>query len=455
MLAALAFPLINPIGYVGGGADDIHYLQAARCWAEAGGPCLPTSHWDSRWPAIAPIGGIIALFGESRLTVGIGPFAAWLACVLLLFALGDRWFDRQVGALAALLFAATPVVAQMAFQPGADTTELALQLGALLLATIAFERQSALVAAAAGALAAVAVQARDTSLLFCGAAALGWLLLDRDRRRVLLWALAGFAAVLLAEMAAYAIATGDPLYRHRLALGHGAVRSEELAEWVDTSRSPLFNPDYIAGWKRSAGISLWWPIDPWLNLLGSFRIGLILAASLLAAAFGWRSLAPPWKRTARPMLGFALLIAAGLIYALAVDPKPRMFLLLAAASGLTLAAVAVASWRAGRGLVPAAVAGLIVVAGAYFLVRMGNTHAFERTANRWVAANPALIEIDSRTRTALTLVPRARALPPAGSGRPLRIVATNSGCEYFGVPVVDRVGGSDSSELCLLKLPPR
>ena len=452
-LIAAAAVLIAPIGYVGGGADDTHYLDAARCWSAAGFPCLPDNHWASRWPAVAPIAVATGLFGESRLTVGLGPLAAWIACIGLLAALGSVWLDRATGYLAAALIAATPVVSQVALQPGADTAELAFQLAALLFATLGFKRQSPILAVVAGVMAAIAVQARDTSILFCGASCLAWFLLQRGRRNVLLWAFAGFAAVVVLDLIFYAIATGDPFFRYRLALGHVNIPSAELAASVDTSRSPLFNPDYIAGWKREAGIQVWWPIDPWLNLLWSPRIGPILVGTLLVLPIGWTRLPRHWKRLVLVSGGFALLISAGLIYALAVDPKPRMFFALVAACALALAAVTVAAVRSGRGAVPGTIAALVAAAGLYILSMFTNTHELEAHAREWIRANPNAIEIDASTASTLTLVSEARSLPPAGSGRLLRIHGTNATCATFNQPVVARVGYS-GAELCLLRNDP-
>jgi hypothetical protein len=299
------------------------------------------------------------------------------------------------------------------------------------------------------------VQARDTSILFCGAATLAWFLLDPKRREILLWSVAGFAAIIAIDLVTYAAAAGDPLYRYRLALAHVTIPSEELSATVDTHRSPLFNPAYIAGWKREAGITLWWPLDPWLNLLWSPRIGLLLAGAALGVAYGWTNLTADWKVRVGRGMGLAILIAIGLIYALAVDPKPRMFFALVAASSLGLAAVTVASWRAGRGLVPASITALVMLGGLVGLSMIPNTHELERGASAWIAAYPGAIEIDRRTQNILTLLPEARALPLAGSGKPLRLQATTGRCEAFGVPVVVSAGTPSTGELCLLRLDPR
>ena len=450
LLIALAVLIIAPVGYVGGGADDYNYLDASRCWVAAGHPCLPHTHWATRWPAILPTALFVGLLGESRLTVGLGPLCAWAACIVLLAKLGRHWFGRSTGYLAAAILAATPVFAQAALQPGADVIELALQLGALLVATTAFKRQSRAFAIAAGAIAALAIEARDTSILFCAAAGLGWLLLDTTRRKILLWAIVGFAGVLAIEAATYAAVTGDPLYRYRLALAHVSVPSAELSPDVDMRQSPLFNPAYIAGWKREAGITVWWPLDPWLNLACSPRLGLLLAGAGLGLAYSWRNLPARWKRSLGRLGIATLLIALGLIYGLAVDPKPRMFFLLAATCSLGLAGSTVWSFRRGNPLVPAFVTGMVVLGGLYALRMIPNTHELEHSAAGWIAAHPGDIEIDQRTLSILTLVPEARALPLAGSGKVLRLQATDGPCQRFGVPVVESAGTPKTGELCLL-----
>lgn len=453
LLIAVAGIAIAPIGYIGGGADDTEYLNAARCWIASGHPCLPHSHWATRWPVITPIAAFIGLLGESRLSVGLGPLAAWLACIVLVVALGRTWFDRATGYLAGALLAATPVVTQAALQPMADNVELAFQLAALLAASVAFTRQSVLLAILAGALAAGAVETRDTSLLALGATAIAWLFLDPAKRRILWWALPGFGAVIALDLAVYGAVSGDPLHRFRLALGHGGIPSAELDPGVDTSRSPLFNPNYIAGWRREAGIHWWWPVDPWLNLIASPRIGIGLIGLVLAAANGWRSLSPAWAQRIKLILGGALIVSLGLVYALAVDPKPRMFLALAAAIALALAALTVAAWRHGRGPLAGCIAGLVILSGLVTLSRIPDTRALEARGRQWIAANPQEIEIDPHALTTLTLLPEARALPGPGSGKPLRIQATLKGCDIFRVKVIDQVGDAASGELCLLRLP--
>lgn len=421
---ALVYLLINPIGFTGGGADDARYLEAARCWAAEGAMCPPDNHWASRWPALLPIAAGIRLFGEGRSSIGLGTLAGWAASIALVGLLGRLWFDRPTGLLAAALFASIPSVSAWATQPSVDLIELAFQLGALALATVAYRRQSVPMTVVAGIAAALAVQSRETSLIFCAVAALAWLALDRERRGVLLWAAAGFGGAMAVEMAAYALATGDPLARVRLSLGHVTIASPELQPWVDTRRSPLFNPDYIAGWKRAMGIDLWWPVDPWLNLLASPVIGFWLVAAI---GMGVIYKGEGRKIAGRIALG-AGLVALVLVYGLAVDPKPRMFLLAGAAAGLVIGWATVGFARRGAGMVPLAIVALLLAGGAAIIAKLPDTRAIEQAARDLIAAHPGQIESDARTIGALTLLPEAQALPPVGSGRPLRLVLTSASC---------------------------
>lgn len=428
VVLAVVAVAINPVGFIGSGNDDEQYLAAARCWVAAAGPCLPHSHWWTRWPVVAPLAAFSALLGESRTTLGIGPLLYWAASLALVAYIGRRWFNRTAGLLAAALLVLTPVFTASALQPTADNPELALQLAAIAAATCAFGRQSRNWALAAGILAGAALQARDTSVLFVAASAAAWLFLDRERRKVLLWAIPGLVSAMAVEMVVYWLGSGDPFYRFRLALGHVAVPSAELAPTVDTGRSPLFNPAYIAGWRREAGVRVFWPIDPWLNLLASARINAALIGTMAAAALFVRRLDPAWRRPLVLLILLALLIAILLVYGLAIDPKARMFSCLYAACALTGGALLATGLR-GAGRVPAvALFGLMATLELSALYRYPATYFAEQQARQWLVANPGQIEIDEQARAYLALVPEGRSLPTKGSGRPLRIATSLTRC---------------------------
>ena len=113
---ALAVILINPAGYVAGGGDDGHYLEAAICWSHHHMMCLPHDHWSSRWPAIAPQAWLIDLFGLRRPAVAVGSMASWIAALVAIGLLGSLWWSRAAGLIAAALFASVPIAANLALR---------------------------------------------------------------------------------------------------------------------------------------------------------------------------------------------------------------------------------------------------------------------------------------------------------------------------------------------------
>lgn len=457
---ALLFLLVNPVGFVGGGNDDQHYLTAARCWVDTGGACLPQNHWGARWPIVAPIAATLALFGDNRDALGVAPLAAWIAALVLFGLLCRMWIDRATGLLAAGLFAAVPAFTLTALQPNIDNVELALQLAALCLATVAYQRDAKLLALAAGLFLAVACQARETSFVLSLVLAGGGFFLFAKKRHLLLYILTGFAVGIGAEVLVYAFETGDPLFRYRLALGHGAVPSAELASTVDTGRSAMFNPEFIAGWRREMGIELWWPVDPWLNLITSPRLGTTLIGAAILVGLMWNKIPDDWHSRIKLIAAHAILLAFLLVYALAVDPKTRMFLLPAAAATLCLAAALVTAWRTSQRLTVLVTITVMAVIGAMTLKTKTDPRPFERAAKAWIASKGDRVEIDEPTRTALALVPGAAELPPKGSGKPLRISIGLNGCSRLVQPkdgqpplaqILDEVGASSREQLCLLE----
>ena len=453
-LVALAALLINPIGYVGGHFDDARYLEAAACWREAKAVCLPANHWAARWPVVAPIAVLSKLFGETRATVGLGALPGWIGSIVLLGWLGRLWIDRRAGLIAAILLGATPIFTMAALQPGVDTIELAFQLAALVAATIAFRRQSRPLALLAGALAALAVQSRDTSLLFCMAGALAWFTLAREPRRVLLWAIVGFATIMSLELAAFALTTGNPFYRYSLSLAHVGVPTQELPAGFDTRQSPLLNAAYIASWRREMGIKIWWPVDPWLNLTASPRIGYLLLSAVLLLLLGWRDAAPRVRHLLGSALAAALLIAVVLVYGLAIDPKPRMFLLLAAAAALASGAMVSAAWAERRPLVPMVAVGLVVVLGLVTLSRVPHVREFEAIAARWVRNHPGDLAVDRDTVPTLRLTEGLDTLPLTPSDRRYRLAGGEQPCDRYGLTVVDQSPVHGGGRICLLDTRP-
>lgn len=408
-LAAVIF-LLNPVGYVGGGYDDFHYLTAARCAAEHGF-CIPTDHWARRWPVVAPVGLVLRLFGESSVALAIVPLAYALTCVLLLAAVTTRQFGPRAGALAGIIFALTPVVSEAASGLGVDLSELAFVLVAILALQRAMARNDRRLFLLAGLAAGVAIQARPTALALLPVV-IGTLLTARRPRDAALVLLAA-ALPSLAEALAYTAATGDPLLGWRLSLRHAHIPSSSLLPGVDTSRSPVLNPDFIAGWKRPMGIHVHWLIDGFLNYVFSPEVALPVCAAAGLLILDRKRLSASGR--AADGLRFALLLAAGwfaiLTYGMGVDPKPRIFVVISAVAAALLGALLAPRWRLSRLLV-IAVVGLVVLKGMAAIEVRETLRPQETAAPAMIAGVPG-IAIEPRTAQFLAMVPEARRLPAA------------------------------------------
>jgi len=276
---------------------------------------------------------------------------------------------------------------------------------------------------AAGVALSLAVQTRETSLVYVALFGLWFLLSPAGARRITWWAAPGFAVPMAVQMLIHGLATGDPLLRFQLALDHGRIPSTELDAHVDTSRSPLLNPDFIAGWKPAAGIDLHWSVNPLINLLAHPAIGItLLGALFMLAAYGARGLLDPTaRRRAMRLLGAAALASLLLIYVLAIDPKPRMFMPLAAAASMTAAAFGVAAWQAGQRPLAAIIALAVTANAILVLGAQPSMTGVEAAAGRWIAEANAPPSSDETTRSR-TSEARARSRdtvePAPGTSRP-------------------------------------
>lgn len=430
LLALAAFIVwLNPVGYVGGGGDDWHYLISAECWA-ATGPCLPQDHWSARWPLIAPMAGAVALFGESRAALALVPLVYALFSLLLLSTVAHRLFGRASALIAGAALLLTPAFATLMVKPNVDLVELAFLLGALAAWLQAAQTGRRRWAILTGMAFALAFQARETSAVFLALGGLAFLLSPPAQRRVMVWALPGFAVPIAAEMLIYWAATGNPFGRYALAFNHVRIPSTELAAWVDTTRSPLLNPDFIAGWRPASGIALHWTVKPVVNLLAHPDIGPnLLAALILLVAAGRNPAEAATRHRAGLLLGGAAFAALLLAYVLAVDPKPRMFLPLATAGAAAIGALAPLAWRSRGRVLLVVLAGAAAARALIVIAATPAMAAAETEAARWIEGFGPSLTIDETARRHLALLPSARALPVSDRSQPLRIAIAWSGCQ--------------------------
>jgi 4-amino-4-deoxy-L-arabinose transferase-like glycosyltransferase len=399
---------LNPRLYTGGGGDDWYYLQAARC-AAIHGVCLPDSHWAARFPLIVPMGLALRWFGEHELSVALVPLCYLAAALLLFVRLADRCYGPWIAATAGTALALTPLMLAHGGQPMVDVPEFAWTMAALVAIERGLVRRDARWAALAGAALALAVMTRASSISLLPILGLGWLWLDRDRRRLAIPFVLAFAGALAAEAAAYAAATGDPLYGWALSHHHTRIATSELPPGIALDGSPILNLDLIRNWRRSMGIHVHWSIDPLLNLLADPKCGLTLCGAIALALVRRRDW---WRDRGLPAIaGAALLHFVLLTYLLAVDPKPRMFLPEIAVACATLGVLAVRGWRESRLLI--VVLGVLMcgraLAMAYEQPRMA---AMRAVAAVWIDEyGAATLAIDEWARRTITIAPGAQALP--------------------------------------------
>lgn len=417
-IAVVLLLMLNPLGYTGGGRDDWHYLEAARCIA-AKGWCVPSDHWSARWPLVLPMGGVLALVGESRWSVSLVPIAYGTAALFLLVSLVERHVGRTQALLAGLLCAALPSFGTAFTRPNVDLPELAWLLGGVaLLGNAADSRR----VAAAGAVFALAIETRPTAVVPALVVAVVILIATRSLSRTLLF-VGGIGAGLAASLACHRLLSNDWLIAWRLAAGHIRLPSSELPSAIALSANPLLNPQVIGAWAPAAGIDAHWTVRGLVNLLFHPAMGLTLVApALLFAAAG-----PAVRRSRQGRICLALFAAgaaifAGLTYVLAIDPKPRMFLSLAAMAITATAILAVRLWPHMKLLPALCVAGPLLIGVAY-RINVPDTRDLDAAAIR--LADPSLA-VEDWTGQILTLSPAVRHLPRY-TGAENRILAIGLG----------------------------
>jgi 4-amino-4-deoxy-L-arabinose transferase-like glycosyltransferase len=423
----LILALVRPRFFIGGGGDDWHYLEAARC-AVQHGICLPVDHWSARFPLVLPMALSLAGLGESEWTVGLAPMLYAAAALILFVANVERRFGRPQAMMAGVALALTPLIPSSALQPMVDQPEFAWTMAALLAGQIALERPDARYAVLAGMALALAVMTRLTAVTLIPLLGMGWFLLDARRRLLALPFAVGLVLPLGGEMLAYAVATGDPFFGWKLALHHGRIPTTELPASVDLSRSPILNLDFIAHWRRSMGIHVHWTVDPLLNLIADPLVGLSLCGALALGVARWRDWrAEPGLRALAAVAGLHFLL---LTYVLAIDPKPRMFLLELGVACTVLGVLSVRAWRGGGRLIVMVLFALLAMRGVLFAYDRVDMPRVRAVASRWVAeAPPDSLATDAWTRRSFALLPFVQALPLAEEApRRTRLILAQSDC---------------------------
>jgi hypothetical protein len=227
------------------------------------------------------------------------------------------------------------------------------------------------------------------------------------------------------------MATGDPLWRRRLALAHAQIPSTELLGPVDPYRSPLFNPAYIANWRREPGLHIHWLIDGMANLFFNAKAGILLGIVPLLLISYRAVFDAQFRRIAWRVYAVALLYIAALIYALAIDPKARMMFLPLSTLALLLAAMLTRLAQAGRRAIVATVVLAEAGTGLFILFIHQHVYPLEPAAAQWIKDLPGQIEVDENTRRHLALIPAVEALPAPSGSRPYFLVKSDVNCNVW------------------------
>jgi hypothetical protein len=116
------------------------------------------------------------------------------------------------------------------------------------------------------------------------------------------------------------------------------------------------------------------------------------------------------------LLGAGAVYAGALIYALAIDPHPRMFLPLAAIGAAIIGALLPRLWSSGGKLIAGAFLIILLANGIIGVRATVDFRPAEKVAARW--AREGRFAVEPGTAKFLALVPEIRTLPIATADSP-------------------------------------
>lgn len=357
------------------GSDDLAYSENARALVDGTWSVRPEI-FSLRLGYTGPLAVVYAVFGAGPATLVLVNLAASLAEVALARRLARRFLDDAGAWLAAALVAATPLHVHFATEAHPDAPVAALTTAAVLLFLKRLPMGAGL------ALGAAHLMKESAFFGFTALLVLG----IRSRRGDLLRAAAAFAAVVAVEAAAYAVGTGDALYRVRaVGLEQAATMSSPMYQAaVPTLRRVLVDVPAMLFLPGAGG----WLFFTFLPLAA------VAGAVALLASGGRRRAQVAWPAVLLALLAFWPISL--LPYRPAMVAHPRIFLVLV----VPLALLAVRGLRALPR--PAAVAAALLwipasLAAAVLLCQDGR-RASAGAAAVWPSVrNEAAVASDPRT----------------------------------------------------------
>ncbi|MEZ5922726.1 MAG: glycosyltransferase family 39 protein [Parvularculaceae bacterium] len=230
LLLALIYVLAVAIYWHGAGPGDAEqYYRTALAWANDG-PQLGKDHWGLRQLFVLPMAAAFTLLGQNEFAATVPNILYGAALVALTWHFGRRFMGQSSA------FALTAFVALSAFfvarpiEVDVYGPEIVFSaMSCWLFVGSQLERHWRPWLAAAGIAAGLAFTIREQAAAV--GIGFGFLILSSRRQIIERGAIlaAGFLSVIAAEMVAYWIASGDPLYRYLTDLNHTKVSSGKAA----------------------------------------------------------------------------------------------------------------------------------------------------------------------------------------------------------------------------------
>ena len=312
------------------GPDSTVYAQYAWNLLHGDFSLGNSNQYTHRLPVFAPVSLFYAVGGVGRVTTAAWPLLLSLVGIATAFWLGRRLFGSAAGVIAALVLATLPLDAIEAGRLMPDVVMGSL-IGLSGAVWMGARDRGRLAGVASGILVALAAGVRPYSLLMLPLfVADAWA--TPDRRRRLLWVALGIVIVLVPGGIAYAVQTGDPLYRLHVisglyssgVLGEGA-RFEYYPRlirmpWHETGLHPLLlvgcvllclprpGPERARlllwlgaffGFLQFGSMSLteWVPILKRIRFLTPLSLpAAVLVGSVVAGVAGWTGETRWWTR---------------------------------------------------------------------------------------------------------------------------------------------------------------
>jgi 4-amino-4-deoxy-L-arabinose transferase-like glycosyltransferase len=351
MAAALILTLlavwIGWVGYIA--SDDSFYFAGAERWVDAP-PFGGDGHWTTRFPVVLSFALSLKLLGKGFMafhSTSIGWFILLIALVGMMTA---RLAGSRAGWIAAALVGTMPTLATFASIVNCDMPELIfILIGAWLLGT--GRERGTRHGFFAGISFGLAFLSRETAALPIIGLLPVFLLGRPIKRQTLLWAAAGFVALMGAEALFQWVVSGDPLHRYGLAAHHDKTIDRAANEEGNFLVHPAIDPLLVLLINDDFALLFWIAIiaaaaRPWRALKGEAQARLTLIASMALIDF---------------------LLVAALVHLLVLNP--RYFVLPA-----MLAVMLVAIWLASLRPRTAAIMLALVVAANLAALSLTNRH---------------------------------------------------------------------------------